>query len=119
MSKHKPPKNNHNDSKPKFIDSDNSPNQPRVEAPFPHFRLYFKSGHPALIVGEQNVGKGDEYKFRGVSHNKVKGRGSDTVKHNPNPNDKKPMIIEHRVRHDEKKFFSPKPYPWKPPKLPK
>ncbi len=27
----------------------------RVSAPFPHFRYYKKSGHPALIVGEQKT----------------------------------------------------------------
>lgn len=26
----------------------------RVEVPYPHFRHYKKSGHLALIVGEQN-----------------------------------------------------------------
>lgn len=25
----------------------------RIEAPYPHFRYYKKSKHPALIVGEQ------------------------------------------------------------------
>ncbi len=41
----------------------------RVEAPYPHFRHYKKSGHPALIVGEQKrEGEKDEYKFRKVMH---------------------------------------------------
>ena len=40
----------------------------RVEAPYPHFRYYRKSGHPALIVGEQKAeeSKREEERYRKV-----------------------------------------------------
>lgn len=87
----------------------------RVEAPYPHFRHYKKSGHPALIVGEQIKGfEKEEYKFRKVMHSeKDGGRRNEKVYPNPDPQDKKPMWIGKRIRHDEKKYFSEKPLPWK------
>lgn len=87
----------------------------RVEAPYPHFRHYKKSGHPALIVGEQKrEGEKDEYKFRKVMHSeKDGGRKNEKVYPNPDPQDKKPMWIGKRIRHDEKKYFSERPLPWK------
>lgn len=98
----------------------------RVEAPYPHFRNYRKSGHPALIVGEQKGKKTDkqgnereteEYRYRKVMHGETEGgRTNETVTPNPNPNDPKPMRIAKRVRHDEKKNFGNKPLPWKYPK---
>ena len=78
---------------------------------FPHFRRYNKSGHPALIVGEKSI---DEYDYRKVTHSERDGRHlNEKVSPNPNPNDKKPMYIGKRVRHDSKKFFSKWIYPWK------
>ena len=81
---------------------------------FPHFRIYKKSGHPALIVGEYSD---DEYKFRKVMHGEKDGkRRNEMVYPNPNPKDRKPMHIGKRVRHDEKKYFGRKPLSWKYPK---
>lgn len=98
----------------------------RVEAPYPHFRYYKKSKHPALIVGEQKGKKTDkqgnereteEYRYRKVMHGeKEGGRTNETVFPNPNPNDPEPMRIAKRVRHDDKENFDPKPLPWKYPK---
>lgn len=87
----------------------------RQEAPFPHFRRYKKSNHPALIVGEQiNDQNKEEYKFRKVMHGERDGRHlNEKVEPNPYPTDPKPMHIAKRVRHDEKKHFDKKPLPWK------
>lgn len=80
---------------------------------YPHFRRYKKSGHPALIVGEQKTETKEEYKFRKVMHGEKDGRHrNEEVYPNPNPEDKKPMHISNRVRHDEKSFFSSWKYPW-------
>lgn len=80
---------------------------------FPHFRYYKKSGHPALIVGEQPI---DEYKYRKVMHSEKDGkRNNEKVFPNPDKRDKKPMYIGKRVRHDKKQNFEPKPLPWKYP----
>ncbi|MCD7728681.1 MAG: hypothetical protein LUI60_02050 [Clostridia bacterium] len=87
----------------------------RVEAPYPHFRYYRKSGHPALIVGEQKSEKNiDEYRYRKVMHSERDGRHlNEKVFPNPNPNDKEPMYIAKRVRHDDKDNFSNNPLSWK------
>lgn len=80
----------------------------------PHFRKYKKSNHPALIVGESKSENKEEWKYRKVMHSDRDGRHlNEKVFPNPNPKDKKPMYIGHRVRHDEKKFFSSWKYPWK------
>lgn len=89
----------------------------RVEAPYPHFRYYKKSQHPALIVGEQPI---EEYRYRKVTHSERDGRHlNEKVEPNPNKSDLKPMYIVKRVRHDRKDFFEDKPLPWKYPKKPK
>ena len=76
---------------------------------FPHFRYYKKSGHPALIVGEQPI---DEYKYRKVMHSPKDGkRSNEKVYPNPNPKDKDPMYIGKRVKHDKKNTFGKK-LPW-------
>ena len=76
---------------------------------YPHFRYYMRSKHPALIVGEQST---DEYRFRKVTHSVSDGkRNNEKVYPNPNPQDKKPMYIGKRVRHDKKINFGKK-YPW-------
>lgn len=88
----------------------------RVEAPYPHFRYYRKSGHPALIVGEQRRNNKDEYKYRKVMHGDRDGRHlNEIVDPNPNPKDPEPMYIAHRVRHDDKDNFESMPLPWKYP----
>lgn len=88
----------------------------KTKETFPHFRKYKKSGHPALIVGEQvNAKQKEEYKFRKVMHGEKDGRHTnEKVFPNPNPNDKEPMHIAKRVRSDEKKFFGNR-LPWKYP----
>ena len=86
----------------------------RVEAPYPHFRYYKKTKHPALIVGEQPV---EEYKFRKVMHSeKDGGRNNEKVYPNPDKRDSSPMYIGKRVRHDKKNTFEERPLPWKYPK---
>ncbi len=90
----------------------------RVEAPYPHFREFLKSKHPALIVGEQvSKENGEEYKYRKVMHNDKDGRHlNEVVFPNPNPKDNKPMYIAKRVRHEKKSYFSLTPKKWKYPK---
>ena len=98
----------------------------RIEAPYPHFRYYKKSKHPALIVGEQKGKKQDkygkmhdieEYKYRKVMHDDRDGRHlNETIYPNPEPRDFEPMHIAKRVRHDDKRNFAPKPLSWKYPK---
>lgn len=86
----------------------------RVEAPYPHFRYYKKSNHPALIVGEQSI---DEYRYRKVMHNeKDGGRKNEIVYPNPDKRDPNPMCIGKRIRHDKKDKFENNPLPWKYPK---
>lgn len=47
-------------------------------------------------------------------HGKKDGkRNNEEVTPNPKPNDKEPMYIGKRVRHDKKKYFSTWIYPWK------
>lgn len=85
-----------------------------VSAPYPHFRYYKKSGHPALIVGEQPV---EEYRFRKVMHSeKDGGRNNEIIYPNPNRRDKEPMCISKRVKHDKKTTFEDKPLPWRYPR---
>lgn len=85
-----------------------------VSAPYPHFRYYKKSGHPALIVGEQPK---DEYRYRKVMHSeKDCKRTNEKIEPNPKPGDPDPMYIGKRVRHDKKLNFEPRPLPWKYPK---
>ena len=93
----------------------------RVEVPYPHFRYYKKSKHPALIVGEQKGVKKEkeieEYRYRKVMHGETEGgRTNETVYPNPDPSDPDPMRIAKRVRHDDKENFNEKPLPWKYPK---
>ena len=86
-----------------------------IKAPYPHFRYYKKSGHPALIVGEcMNNESLEEYKYRKVMHGKTEGgRINENVYPNPNPKDLKPMYIAKRVRHDVITKFENIPLTWK------
>ena len=85
-----------------------------IPAPYPHFRYYKKSRHPALIVGEQPI---EEYRYRKVMHGaKDGGSNNEEVYPNPNPKDTAPMYIGKRERHDKKKYFNKTPLPWKYPK---
>ena len=77
---------------------------------YPHFRYYKKANHPALIVGEKSQ---EEYNYRKVSHSERDGRHlNEKVEPNPNPQDKRPMYIGKRIRHDKKANFSKWIYPW-------
>lgn len=90
----------------------------RVEAPYPHFRYYRKSGHPALIVGEQKAEKSkrEEYRYRKVMHSEKDGRHlNEKIEPNPDPKDENPMYIGKRIRHDDKDHFENVPLPWKYP----
>lgn len=92
-------------------------NSKRVEAPYPHFRYFKKSQHPALIVGEQKTEQKEEYRYRKVMHGDRDGRHlNEVVYPNPDPKDPEPMHIARRVRHEEKKHFNDTPLPWKYPK---
>ncbi|MCM1043507.1 MAG: hypothetical protein NC548_43770 [Lachnospiraceae bacterium] len=85
-----------------------------VKAPYPHFRYYKKSGHPALIVDEVNT---DSYRYRKVMHSSKDGnRNNEKIVPNPNPADKQPMYIARRKRVDKMTTFEDKPLPWKYPK---
>ena len=85
-----------------------------ISAPYPHFRYYKKSKHPALIVGEQPI---NEYQYRKVMHDEKDGRHlNEIVYPNPNKADKEPMCIAKRIRHDKKTNFNNMPLPWKYPK---
>lgn len=85
-----------------------------ISAPYPHFRYYKKSKHPALIIGEQPI---EEYRYRKVSHTEREGRHlNEKVYPNPDSSDKDPMYIVKRPRHDKKENFEDKPLPWKYPK---
>lgn len=78
---------------------------------FPHFRLYKKSKHPAMITGEHSK---EEWKYRKVTHSEREGRHiNEKVFPNPDPKDKRPMFIVKRTRHDSKEHFSKWKYPWK------
>lgn len=76
---------------------------------YPHFRLYLKSMHPALIVSEKDK---YTYNYRKTSHDKTGLHSSEEVFPNPNPADKNPMYIEHKIRSDGKHRFGKK-FPWK------
>ena len=96
--------------------------QGRIEAPYPHFRYYKKSKHPALILGERKraeQGKKpvDEYKYRKVMHGERDGgRTNEKVYPNPDPRDPNPMYIGKRTRYDDKENFEERPLQWKYPK---
>lgn len=85
-----------------------------IDVAYPHFRYYKKSGHPALILGEEPI---DEYKYRKVMHSEKDGsRNNEKLIPNPDKRDNKPMYIGKRVRHDKKENFENRPLPWKYPK---
>ena len=80
---------------------------------FPHFRKYFKSRHPALILNEQ----GQNYRFRRVTSSKFSGHHlNEEVIPNPDKNRDEPMYIVKQIEEDNKKRFSLWTYPWEYPK---
>ena len=70
-----------------------------------HFRIYFKSNHPAYIVGE----KGQYFIFHRVTSCPKSGHHNNW-KIFPNPNKRKstPMYIVKTKQHDKKNRFSKK-----------
>ncbi len=84
------------------------------EPTYPHFRKYLKSNHPALIIGDNKSEKGEEYRFKKVTHSEKDGRHlNEKIVPNPDPKDKRPMYIGKRVRHDLKTNFAKKALSWK------
>lgn len=80
---------------------------------FPHFRRYKKSGHPALILDEEN----DDYLFRRVTSSEKSGHHkNEMIFPNPDKRRSTPMYIVKNRQKDKKKFFSKSKYPWKYPK---
>lgn len=75
-----------------------------------HFRKYFKSNHPALIVGEEK----EDYKFRRVTSSALSGHHkNEKVFPNPDKSRKTPMFIVKQEQKDKKNRFSKWKYPWK------
>ncbi len=76
---------------------------------FPHFRIYKKNNHPALIVSNAKQKKDeDSFLYRKASHSsKFTKRGYEKVYPNPNPKDSRPMYIEKKKRVDFKRKFGP------------
>jgi len=75
-----------------------------------HFRLYFKSKHPALILNEEK----DDYKFRRVTSAEYSGHHkNEKVFPNPDKTKKTPMYIVKQEQKDKKNRFSKWKYPWK------
>lgn len=69
-----------------------------------HFRIYFKSGHPAYIVDEE----GQLYVFHRVTHSKTSGGRKNWEKENPLiKGGKKKMYIVKKEEIDKKNRFSP------------
>lgn len=76
---------------------------------FPHFRMYKKSNHPALILDNAKKQKEDDsFLYRKASHSrKVASKGYEKVYPNPNKKDKRAMYIENKKRVDYKNKFGP------------
>lgn len=68
-----------------------------------HFRIYFKSKHPAYIVDEE----GNYYIFHRVTSSPKSGTHSNwKVEPNPDKSRNTAMYIVHAQEKDEKIFFS-------------
>lgn len=69
-----------------------------------HFRIYFRSGHPAYIVDED----GNLYVFHRVTHSKTSGGKKNWKKDNPLVfGGNEPTYIVKKEEKDKKKRFSP------------
>ena len=80
---------------------------------YPHFRKYFVSNHPALILEE----KGDDYRFRRVTSSEYSGHHkNEKVEPNPDKTKSTPMYIVKNKQQDKKQRFSLWEYPWEYPK---
>lgn len=73
-----------------------------------HFRIYYKSQHPAYIVGETN----DSFYFHRVTSSPKSGHHTNwKIVPNPDKRRKTPMYIVHQQSIDLKTYFSNKlPY---------
>ena len=70
-----------------------------------HFRIYFKSNHPAYIVDEE----GDYYFFHRVTSSPKSGTHKNwKIDSNPNPRKHTPMYIVKMEQKDKKARFSKK-----------
>ena len=70
-----------------------------------HFRIYYKSGHPAYIVGETK----DSFYFHRVTSSPKSGHHSNwKIYQNPDKRRKTPMFIVHQESKDLKIYFSMK-----------
>ena len=70
-----------------------------------HFRIYFKSSHPAYIIDEE----GDYFYFHRVTSAPKSGHHSNwKIDPNPDPKRDTPMYIIHREEKDLKRYFSDK-----------
>lgn len=70
-----------------------------------HFRVYFKSKHPAYIVGEE----GEYYIFHRVTSSSKSGHHSNLkIDPNPDPSRTTPMYIVKTRQKDKKKRFGKK-----------
>ena len=68
-----------------------------------HFRIYFKSNHPAYIVDEE----GNTYVFHRVTHSKTSGgRNNWKIKRNPIKGHNEPLYIVKQEKRDLKGRFS-------------
>ena len=77
---------------------------------FPHFRYYFKSRHPALILKEEDS---EKYRFRRITTSELSGHHkNEKVDPNPDRTRSTPMYIVKAEQTDKKKRFSPWKYPW-------
>lgn len=75
-----------------------------------HFRLYYKSKHPALIENESK----DNYNFRRVTSAEYSGHHkNEKIYPNPDKTKKTPMYIVKQRQEDKKVYFSKWKYPWK------
>ena len=73
-----------------------------------HFRIYFKSNHPAYIVDEE----GNKFIFHRVTSQEKSGTHRKwKIFPNPDKRKKSPMYIVHQQQKDKKEYFSAKlPY---------
>ena len=86
----------------------------KTKEKFPHFRLYKKSGHPALILSEDTD---EKYKFRRVTTSEFSGHHrNECIDPNPDKRRKTPMYIVKQRQSDYKTKFSKWKYPWEFPK---
>ena len=74
-----------------------------------HFRIYFKSGHPAYIVDEE----GKYYYFHRVTSKPLSGHHQN-IKIDPNPDTERkyPMYVVRREEKDKKNNFSKQELPY-------